>query len=266
MPLETFVMTNLNGSTTLSNSAGAYDATDALIAGHAGNFAAGEVARIKFIDDVSSAFVAGTLRFVAPAKGKQPDEGHHAEYAIDLWNKKRAARLAAKTGKQVEVRAVDGSRKSELKTILRATRLRKDIVSAAWKISDALAVSDAENFGKLRTYDAILRAAKAQTEADVVKAKYRLTDEDIRAAMSPKASETDEGKSLDAIIKKLGKMAEEFPENAKAYQAAAKALAPIVSILKGDAAREKFIADAVALGHKAEDAAKFYDTPRKAAA
>jgi hypothetical protein len=248
--------------TNLSNSAVAYDATDKLIEDHAGNFAGGELARLKFLEDVAKAYVAKELRFVPPkGKNAQPHEGHHAEYAIGKWNEKRAAKLAAKSGKHVPVRAVDGSRKSELKTILRATVLRPDIVTAAWKLSDTLTVE-----GAPRTYEAIVKAATAQADPDVIKAKRKLTDEELMTAMLPRESEPDEAKSLDAIVKKLGKMAEAFPANAKSYLAAAAALAPIISLLKGDAARAKFIEDAVANGHDAKAAAAFYDAPRQKAA
>jgi hypothetical protein len=249
--------------TTLSNSAVAFDATDKLIAEHAGNFGQGELARLKFLEDVAKAYVAKELRYVAPkGKNAQPHEGHHAEYAIGVWNEKRAAKLSAKSGKHVPVRAVDGSRKSELKTILRATVMRPDIVSVAWKLADTMTDVD----GAPRTYEAIVKAATAQANPDVIKAKRKLSDDELKAAMLPKESEPDEAKSLDAIVKKLGKMAEAFPANAKAYTSAAAALAPIVSLLRGDAARAKFIEDAVANGHDATAAAAFYDAPRKMAA
>ena len=125
MPLEPFAMTNLNNSTALSNSAVAYDATDKLIEGHAGDF---------------------------------------ADYAWKIWNEKRAAKLSAKTGKHVAVRAVDGSRKSELKTILTATVLNPAIVTQAWKIADAIEGEDEKS--KPRTYECIVKAAMAQAKPD----------------------------------------------------------------------------------------------------
>jgi hypothetical protein len=248
-------------TTILSNSAVAFDATDKLIADHAGNFAGGELARLKFLEDVAKAYVAKELRH-APIKGKRTaHEGDHAEYAITLWNAKRAAKLEAKTGKHVPVRAVDGSRKSELKTILRATVLNPTIVTDAWKASDTI-----EGDKKPRTYECIVKAAQAQTADDVMSAKRKLGSDELKSAMLPKESETDETKSLDAIVKKLGKMAEQFPANAKSYLAAAKALAPIVSLLKGDAARAKFIEDAVSEGYTVEQASTFYDMRFKKAA
>ena len=261
MPLETFVMANLNASTALSNSAVAYDATDKLIATHAGDFGTGELARLKFLEDVANAYVKKELRFAPPKTKREPHAGDFAEYAISVWNEKRAAKLAARTGKNVAVRAVDGSRKSELKTILTATVLNPAIVPQAWAIANTL---DADV--KIRSYDAIVKAAMAQVRPDVMKAKRKLSEVELRNSMLPKESETDETKSLDAIVKKLGKMAEAFPANAKAYTAAANALAPIVSLLKGDAARADFIQKAVAEGHSAEAAAAFYDAPRKKAA
>ena len=255
-------MSNLNASTALSNSAVAFDATDKLIATHAGDFGAGELARLKFLEDVASAYVRKELRFTKPEKAKrEPHAGDYAEYAWTVWYEKRAAKLAAKTGKHVAVRAVDGSRKSELKAILTATVLNPAIVTQAWKIADGL-----EDDVKIRTYEAIVKAANAQAKPDVMKAKRKLTEAELKTAMLPKESETDETKSLDAIVKKLNKMAEAFPTHAKAYTAAANALAPIVSLLKGDAARADFIQKAVAEGHSAEAAAAFYDAPRKKAA
>lgn len=251
-------------STILSNSAVAYDATDKLIASHAGDFGAGELARLKFLEDVAGAYVKKELRFAAPKTKREPHAGDFAEYAIGVWNEKRAAKLSAKTGKHVAVRAVDGSRKSELKTILTATVLNPAIVTQAWKIADAIEGEDEKS--KPRTYECIVKAAMAQAKPDVMKAKRKLTEGELKSAMLPKESETDETKSLDAIVKKLNKMAEQFPTHAKAYTAAANALAPIVSLLKGDAARADFIQKAVAEGHSAEAAAAFYDAPRKKAA
>ena len=254
-------------NSTLSNSVPACDATDKLLASHASDFAAGEVSKIKFIEDAAAAFKAGTLRF-EPFKGKrQPHEGDHAEYAIKLWNTKRAAALtekAAKAGKpqQFAVRGVDDSKKSNLRTILRATILRPDFVGHVWKLHATMTNED--RIG--RTYEAIVAAATAQARKEVFDAKTILSDNDLRVAMTKKVSETDEGKSLDALVKKLGKMAETFPENAKAYMAAAKALAPIVSLLKGDAERTAFIESAVAIGHDAKSAAAFYDARHQKAA
>ena len=261
LPLDTFIMTNLNNSTALSNSAVAFDATDKLIASHAGDFGAGELARLNFLADVAKAYVNKELRFTAPKTKREPHAGDFADYAWNVWNEKRAAKLAAKTGKHVAVRAVDGSRKSELKTILTATVLNPGIVTQAWKIADGL-----EDDVKIRTYEAIVKAATAQAKPDVLKAKRKLNETELKNSMLPKESETDETKSLDAIVKKLNKMAEAFPTHAKAYTQAANALAPIVSLLKGDAARADFIQKAVAEGHSAEAAAAFYDAPRKKAA
>ena len=265
MPLEPFAMTNLNNSTALSNSAVAYDATDKLIEGHAGDFAGGELARLKFLADVASAYVKKELRFTKPEKAKrEPHAGDFADYAWKIWNEKRAAKLSAKTGKHVAVRAVDGSRKSELKTILTATVLNPAIVTQAWKIADAIEGEDEKS--KPRTYECIVKAAMAQAKPDVMKAKRKLTEAELKTAMLPKESETDEQKSIDAIVKKLGKLAEQFPTHAKVYTSAANALAPIVSLLKGDAARTDFIQKAVAEGYTQQQAADFYDMRFKKAA
>ena len=167
-------------ATTLSNSAVAFDATDKLIATHAGDFGSGELARLKFLEDVASAYVKKELRFTPPKTKREPHAGDFADYAWKVWNEKRAAKLAAKTGKHVAVRAVDGSRKSELKTILTATVLNPAIVTQAWKIADTL-----EDDVKIRTYEAIVKAATAQAKPDVLKAKRKLTETELKNSMLP---------------------------------------------------------------------------------
>ena len=219
-------------------------------------FAKGLMSRLDFIDKAAALYVAKELRHVTPKGKGKVTHTHYATHAVDKWNEKQAAQL----GKADMVDAV-ASRVSEVGAVLRATAKRPDIVKFARSIDSALRAADTDGY-KLKTYDAVIRVARAQAkDMNTV-----LSEDDARAALMPTESETDEAKSLAAIVKKLTSMAEAFPMNAKSYTAAANALAPIVALLKGDAERAKFIEAAVANGHDAKAAAAFYDAPRQKAA
>jgi ribosomal protein L35 len=240
-----------------SNSEVAFNNADKILSDLGATAGKGLMAKLDFIAKAAELYVAKELRHVAPKGKGKVTHSHFAAHAVEKWNEKQTAQLGKA---DVMVEGTVSKLTSEVGAVFRATAKRPDIVPFARGIDSDMRKADKEY--SIKTYDAVIKVARAQAN-DM---DNMLTEEGARAALTPTASETDETKSLDAIVKKLNKMADEFPANAAAYKAAATALAPIVSLLKGDAERQKFIDAAVLNGHDAKAAAAFYDAPRKKAA
>ena len=257
-----YTMSNLKSTTALSNSKVAFDATDTKIKDHAANVGNAEVSKVGFLVDVAAAYVAKELRFHTPENAKpdfKPKMGDHAEYAWRLWNAGVAAKLSEKKGKHVAISAVTPAKKSNLVTILRATTLRPDIVTATCNILNGL--TDEK---KPKTYEAIIAAATVQANAKNIKAKKKLTDSELSAAIMAKKPKAGEAGELSALVKKLAKMATDYSDHAAAYNAAAAALNPIVAMIEGNDARTKFFDDAIKGGFTMEAAQAFWNSKQAA--
>jgi hypothetical protein len=269
----------------LSNSETILKATDTAIAKFATRDGDGEVSRVEFLQFVSEKFLAEELAAQARKPTKSGDvreatEGDYAAHALGVWAEARAKVLG-----KADVRPVKESRKSELSAIFRAATARPDIVKATREMVSALAAqaeraaAEAQKSGRsldasekftVRSYDAIVKVARAQVKAFTEHGEAgRFSDDDIRDCFAPTESTPDEARDLEGVIKKLGVMAKRFPANASVYEATAKALAATLTALKtgatAKASRDDFIAKAVAQGHSAETAAAFYDAPRQTA-
>ena len=227
--------------------------TDELIATWAKSAGDGVLSKVEFLDQVSVRFVDGLLSHVTPAmpksgKAAAPKIQHYAEHAQKLWDRNFAASVNAVSSQVTRV--------SELTTVLYAAKEgRRDIVAAARKAEAELkrkmdgAALRKEPGAKAytgRTYDMIIRAARAQTakmKATKDAEKRALTDDELAAALLPKkrdpATELDD---MSAIVKSLKGMAETYTDNADAYNAAAKALSGILGILSKRAKRDEMLA------------------------
>ena len=249
-----------------SNMEVAFANADKILSDLGAQSAKGLMSKLDFIAKAAELYVAKELRHVAPKGKGKVTHVHHAAHAVDKWNEKQVAQLGKA---DIMVEGTVSKLTSEVGAVLRATAKRPDIVPFARAVDGAMRKADPD-YG-VKTYDAVIKVARAQANAmDKV-----LTEPEARAALTPKESETDEGKSLDAIVKKLTKMAEEFPSHAKAYTKAAEALTSVVTLVRDGAAtaklqtteaRDVFIATAVANGHDAKAAAAFYDAGQKKAA
>ena len=209
--------------------------TDELIIEKARSAGKGTLSKVEFLQEVSERCVDGLLNHVTPKARKAGTVAaveikHYAQHAQDLWDKNFAATVNSVASKVTRV--------SELTTILYAAQEgRRDIVAAARKAEAELrakmdgAVARRESGAKPytgRTYDMIIRAARAQTakmKATKDAEKRALTDDELAAALLPKkrdpATELDD---MSAIVKSLEGMAKDYPENADAYNAATKCL------------------------------------------
>lgn len=241
--------------TQLSNQETHFAATDKLLETSALSTAKGDLARLTFMEDATKAYVAQHLRPKAPKGKRKVNVGDFAEHAIDLWNDRRAAFLSAKKGVHIEARPAEPSRKSDLKFCFQAATVRPDIVSVAWQICNTFDAKD-----KLRTYDCIVAAAKLQ----YANMERKLTDSELRGAMVKGEATLNEGKAVQALAKKLKDLAEEFTPHKAVYEAALKALAPLVQLFSGDAARDKFVAAALKHGFTSEQAIVYWKDKSKA--
>ena len=147
--------------------------------------------------------------------------------------------------------------------------LVREAAKAAEEAQKAGRALEANEKFNVRTYDAIVKVARAQVSAFNENGEDgRFSDRDIRECFAAAVSEPDEAKDLDGVINKLGTMVKRYPENAPIYEAAITTMKGTLASLKesvvAKANREDFIAKAVAAGHDAESAAAFYDMPKMA--
>ena len=253
---------NLKDTTALSNSEPVKDAADKELINLGAAYADGLMSRLDFVAKVAEFYVAETLRHVAPKGKAKVTHTHYAEHAVNKWNEKAAPRFTK--GDVMNENSVT-KMTSEVGAVIRALATRKDIVPFARSVDSKMRKADKEY--SIKTYDAVIKVARVQAnDLDTV-----LTEDKAIAALSPSVTETDQVKTVEAMVKKLGKLAKDFPANASAYETAIAALAPVVVQLKAndktaklqtDEARELFIATAVANGHAADAAAAFYDAGR----
>jgi hypothetical protein len=239
---------------TQSNSEVAFDRADKVLADCGARYADGLVSRLDFIEKAAGLHVAKELRHVAPKGKGKVTHTHFAEHAYNQWVLRASVALKKKGIVERETNRI-----SEVGAVLRATAAKPDIVALGREADTNCRAALGDEY-TVKTYDAVIKVARAQANDLTVP----LTLNAAIDALRPAEKEFDEAKAVKAVAKALEKLAKEG-SNADAYNGALKILVPLVSLVEGDAARAKFIADCVKNGYTEKDAAAFYDKRAKAA-